>query len=274
MVVIGRRMTRMAVVVALATAALFAGGVPAAAQAPSYVALGDSYSSGVGTRTYYSDSGSCYRSQYAYPVINARAMGAALTFAACSGARVANVLSSQLGGLNGNTRYVTISIGGNDAGFASVITACARPWPWTCWGEIDNANTFIRNTLPGRLNQVYTEIRNRAPNASVVVVGYPRIFNGRECNFAARISPGEQAELNRTANLLATTTAGRASAHGFQFADPRNAFVGHAVCDSVEWINGLSNPIRESYHPNRAGQSAGYAPLVRGRMTVAVAGAS
>ena len=29
-------------------------------------------------------------------------------------------------------------------------------------------------------------------------------------------------------------------------------------CDSVEWVNGLSNPIEESYHPNVAGKQ-GYA---------------
>jgi hypothetical protein len=30
-----------------------------------------------------------------------------------------------------------------------------------------------------------------------------------------------------------------------------------------EWLNGLSNPVSESYHPNRTGQSSGYLPLVR-----------
>ena len=35
--------------------------------APSYVALGDSYSSGIGTRTYLNDGTSCQRSVYAYP---------------------------------------------------------------------------------------------------------------------------------------------------------------------------------------------------------------
>lgn len=238
----------------------------ASAAAGPYVALGDSYSSGVGTRTYYADSGSCYRSAYAYPVLTAQAIGAPLTFAACSGAKVPDVLN-QLGGLSATTSYVTVSVGGNDANFAGVITSCARPWPWTCWGDITNSNNYIRNTLPGTLDNLYAQIRTRAPNARVVVVGYPRVFNGEECNVGARISNGEQVELNNTANLLATTIAGRAAAAGFRYADPRTAFTGHAVCDDVEWINGLSNPILESYHPNRSGHSAGYAPLVRPLLT-------
>lgn len=237
-----------------------------------YTALGDSYSSGVGTRTYYPDSGSCYRSQYAYPVLVSQRIGATLTFAACSGARIPDV-HNQLGSLNGSTNLVTVSVGGNDAGFVSVITACARPWPWTCWGDINNANNFIRNTLPGQLDGLYNTIRGRAPNATVIVVGYPRLFNGEECNFGARISNGEQMELNKTADLLSSTIGARAAAHGFGFVDPRSAFTTHAVCDDVEWLNGLSNPILESYHPNRAGQANGFTPLLLSRLGVAASAA-
>ncbi|MEJ3744363.1 SGNH/GDSL hydrolase family protein [Actinomycetes bacterium KLBMP 9797] len=229
---------------------------------PGYVALGDSYISGTGTREYYADSGSCQRSPHAYPVRVASALGATLTFAACSGATVSGVLNGQLGGLSAATSYVSLSVGGNDISWASVITQCAKPWPYTCWAEIDSAENKIRTVLPGRLDGLYDRIRALAPSARVVVVGYPRLFNGEECNLIARISPGEQAELNAAANLLATTIAGRAGAHGFAFVDARGPFTGHAVCDDVEWINGTSNPISESYHPNRSGH-AGYAALVQ-----------
>jgi lysophospholipase L1-like esterase len=252
---------RTFLVTALATLLCLAGAGPAQAAAGPYTALGDSYSSGVGTRTYYADSGSCYRGPNAYPVKVAARLGAPLTFAACSGARVPDVLN-QLGSLTASTAYVTVSVGGNDAGFADVISQCALPWPWTCTTDINNANNYIRNTLPGALNNLYTQIRTRAPNATVVVVGYPRLFNGEECNVGARISRAEQTSLNATADLLATTTAGRAAAHGFRFVDVRGAFTGHAVCDDVEWLNGLSNPVLESYHPNAAGHGAGYTPLV------------
>ena len=251
---------RVAVVAGMTLAFVLAGLTPARA-APGYTALGDSYSSGVGTREYYDDSGDCQRSPHAYPVLDAARLGADLTFVACSGAKIPGVYD-QLSGLTASTSYVTVSVGGNDAGFTSVLTACAQPWPTTCWDEIDDANAFIRDTLPGQLDGLYTEIRARAPNARVAVVGYPRLFNGEECNLIARISPGEQAALNETADLLATTTADRAAAHGFAFVDVRDAFTGHAVCDDVEWLNGISNPIGESYHPNRSGHSDGYTPLV------------
>ncbi|WP_020579485.1 SGNH/GDSL hydrolase family protein [Actinopolymorpha alba] len=261
MVRIRHQAFRLLVLLGFATGSLIATGIPAGAATPTYTALGDSYSSGVGTRSYYSDGTNCKRSPYAYPVLDAARLSARLTFAACSGAKVADVRNGQLGSLNSATTYVTVSVGGNDTGWSSVLLKCAQPWPTTCWGEIDAANSFIRNTLPGRLDGLYSAIRAAAPNARVVVVGYPRLFNGRECNLAARISPGEQSALNASADLLVTTIAGRAAAHGFRFVDARGPFTGHAVCDTVEWLNGLSNPISESYHPNRSGQT-GYANLV------------
>jgi len=99
------------------------------------------------------------------------------------------------------------------------------------------------------------------------VVGYPRIFMGEDCNAATWFSPSEETRLNQTADLLNSKISAAASARGFLFANPTSRFIGHAVCDNPEWINGLSNPISESYHPNRTGHASGYAPLVSPLLT-------
>jgi lysophospholipase L1-like esterase len=254
---------------ALVTAALAAVTVlaipaaPAFAAGPSYVALGDSYSSGTGTRSYIVDGTSCLRSVYAYPSLIASAKGYTLNFRACSGAKIPDVTNTQLSALGTGTGYVTISVGGNDAGFADVLTTCAQPaWLSNCNGAVDKAQSYIRNTLPGALDTLYSRIRARAPQAKVTVVGYPRIFNGEDCNALTWFSPTEESRLNATADLINSTTAARASAAGFAFANPTSRFVGHAVCDSPEWINGLSNPVVESYHPNISGHASGYTPTV------------
>ena len=253
------------VLVLIATAGLLVLGLAAPAQAapPSYVALGDSYSSGVGTRSYLNDGSSCQRSVYAYPSLIAAAKGYALNFRACSGATVADVTNSQLSALSAANAYVTISVGGNDAGFASVLTTCAQPsWLSNCTGAVDGAQRYIAKTLPGSLRTLYASIRAKAPNATVVVVGYPRIFNGTDCNLLTWFSGSEMTRLNQTANQLDSTIAAAAASAGFGFVNPVPAFVGHAVCDRTEWINGLSSPITESFHPNRSGQASGYTPLV------------
>ena len=245
--------------------------LPAGAAGGQYVALGDSYSSGTGTRTYINDGTSCYRSVYAYPSLDAAQLGLSLTFRACSGAKVADVTNTQLSALTTSTAYVTISVGGNDAGFADVLTECALPgWMSNCNGAIDNAQYIINNVLPSRLASLYSSIKSKAPNAKVIVVGYPRIFNGEDCNAGTWFSPSEESRLNYTADLLNSKTAAAASAKGFTFANPTSRFIGHAVCDDVEWINGLSYPIVESYHPNRTGHASGYVPVTKPLFDVTV----
>ncbi|NPD04569.1 SGNH/GDSL hydrolase family protein [Nocardioides sp. zg-1308] len=236
---------------------------PAQAAAPVYVALGDSYASGTGTRSYIGDGTTCQRSTRAYPSLIAAARGYALNFRACSGARIADVTATQLSALTPATTYVTISVGGNDAGFADVLTTCALPgWMSNCTGAINTAQSYISSTLPTQLAGLYADIRGRAPAAKVVVVGYPRVFMGEDCNAFTWFSPTEQARLNQTADLLNSRTAAAAAASGFSFADPTGAFTGHAVCDDPEYLNGLSSPVTESYHPNTLGHSAGYTPVV------------
>jgi lysophospholipase L1-like esterase len=260
-----RRAARRAAVLLPLLAVLLPLGLqaPAHAAGPSYVALGDSYASGVGTRSYISDGTSCKRSTYAYPYLLASQKGYSLDFQACSGATVSSVTNNQLAAVDSTTEYVTISVGGNDAGFTDVIVECAQPgWMSNCNGAIDQAQAYINNTLPGRLSTLYAAIRTRAPGAVVVVTGYPRLFMGEDCNAGTFFSPSEQTRLNATADLLNSRLSAAAAARGFRFANPTSRFLGHAVCDDVEWVNGLSNPVAESYHPNRLGQGSGYTPLV------------
>ncbi|UPK73022.1 SGNH/GDSL hydrolase family protein [Nocardioidaceae bacterium SCSIO 66511] len=246
-----RTYARIAAAIVL-TAAVATGPPAVSAPADDLVALGDSYSSGTGTREYYDEN--CQRSHFAYAELMAQRLGANLDMQACGGATVSSVTANQLGTLDAETGYVTLTVGGNDAGFTDVLLECGKPgWMSDCDAAVDGAQAYIRDVLPGTLDALYGEISSRAPNAIVVVGSYPRLFMGEDCNAGTWFSPAEQDRLNATADQLADVINAQAAAHGFGFADVREAFTGHAVCDSQAWINGLSNPVRESYHPNRDG---------------------
>src|SRR5436190_5580965 len=165
------------------------------AWATKYVARGDSYSSGTGTRTYYDSN--CQRSVYAYPYLLHNAHPS-WTFvqAACAGAKTGDILNTQASSVTSDTNWVSYTIGGNDAGFSSVIAECTQPsWSSDCDGAIDNAQAFIQNTLPGRLDQVNNTIKSRAPSATVVALDYPRLFNGTDCNAFTWFSAHEMTRL-------------------------------------------------------------------------------
>jgi len=259
------RFVRSGLLVAVAAAGLALVGAPASA-APAagdnYVALGDSYASGTGAGSYGS-SGSCKRSANAYPRLWANTHApASFAFVACSGAVTADVLNNQVGALNASTSLVTISIGGNDAGFSDVMVTCTTGSDSSCVNRVNQARTFAQNTLPGRLDNVYATIRSRAPSARVVVIGYPHLFSASSCWW---FSSTKRNAVNGASDLLSSVTAQRAAAAGFTYEDTRDNFAGHEVCTGSEWITGINwSSLDESYHPNAAGHRSGYLPALNG----------
>lgn len=175
-----RTATYVTSLLAAVTLALTGASAAAAADAQAaggYVALGDSYSSGVGAGSYDSGSGDCRRTPKAYPALWAAANSpASFDFVACSGAVTSDVLNKQMGPLNSSTSLVSLTIGGNDAGFADVMTTCVLQSEANCIARVNTAKAFVESTLPGRLDSVYSQVRAKAPSANVVVLGYPRFY--------------------------------------------------------------------------------------------------
>jgi hypothetical protein len=263
------RRSRLAVFVSsllLAAGAALTGAATAQASslAPTggYAALGDSYSSGVGAGSYISSSGECKRSTKAYPYLWATAHSpSTFDFTACSGARTGDVLSGQLGPLSSATGLVSISVGGNDAGFADVMTTCVSQSDSACISRINTARAYVDSTLPGKLDSVYSAIRSKAPNAHVVVLGYPRFYQlGTTC---LGLSEAKRKAINDASDHLNTAIAKRAANHGFTFGDVRPAFTGHEICSGDSWLHSVNwLNIGESYHPKAPGQSGGYLPVL------------
>lgn len=245
-----------------AAAAVIALANPASAAPVNYVALGDSYASGLGTGSYDGSSGSCKRGPLAYPALWAAATApASFKSVACSGARTGDV-TSQANALTASTNLVTLQVGGNDAGFTDVVTTCTFGSDQDCVNRVNQSKTYIANTLPGQLNSVYGTVRSKSPSAQVVVLGYPRIYKvPGTCNVG--LSDTKRAAINSGSDALHDVISARAAAAGFRYADVRGAFTGHEICSSSWWLNSLSWPVDESYHPNRAGHQSGYLPILR-----------
>jgi lysophospholipase L1-like esterase len=232
------------------------------AQSLDYVALGDSYSSGVGAGSYDSASGNCKRSTRAYPKLWANANSpSSFAFTACSGARTGDVTANQLTPLTSATDLVSITVGGNDAGFADVMTTCVLQSEANCLSRIEQAKAYVDTTLPGKLDQVYSAISAKAPAARVVVLGYPRFYklNG---SCIAGLTENERRAINGAADHLNAATAKRAADHGYTFASVVGTFTGHEICSGSSWLHSLNwLNIGDSYHPTAAGQSGGYLPV-------------
>jgi lysophospholipase L1-like esterase len=247
--------------VAVLVVGLFVGASAAYAAGANYVALGDSYSSGVGAG---GESGSCERSPNAYPQLWANTHApASFQFVAGSGAKTTDVSANQISALSSATTLVSISIGGNDLGFSNIMIDCNLYSDSTCVNEINAAENTAHTQLPGWLDTLYSQIRARAPSAKVVVLSYPRFYDISASWYCPGLSTTKRKKINEGADVLDSVIQGEVAKYSnFYFADVRSSFAsGHEICDSGSWLHSVDwGNIGDSYHPTASGQSGGYLP--------------
>jgi len=242
--------------------AMLTGVSPAGAAAGArYVALGDSYSSGLGAGNYDGSSGACERSANAYPKRWAAGHApASFTSVACAGATTSDVLNSQVFALKARTTLVSITIGGNDARFYRILETCLLESGSACLGAISSAESFVAKQLPARLDATLQTIRAHAPKARIVVLDYPEFYDPAKASTCAGISAVKRTAIDQGANLLDRVISAAAARNGDTFADVRSHFSGHEICDSRSWLHSVAWPIDASYHPTGSGQELGYLP--------------
>jgi hypothetical protein len=247
-----------AITVALA-AAITGTGTPAkAASSVNYVSLGDSYSSGEGAGD---ESGTCDQSPNAYPALWAAANDpASFSFEACSGATTTDVINDQLSALNSSTTLVSITVGGDDVGFASIMETCVLESTSACESAISQGEEYANNTLPGNLDNLFADIAADAPNAQVVVLDYPDFYD-LSVPICIGLSRADHEAIDNGINDLDSVIQTAADDYGFDFADVRSQFSGHELCDGAGWLNSITLPIDDSYHPTATGQADGYYPV-------------
>ncbi len=250
-----------------------------------YVALGDSYSSGVGAEATLSDHNpleKCHRTSKAYyhEVAKTFTFAKGGAFWACSGATTNDILDgrggepAQLGRLSAGTSLVTISIGGNDIGFSKILAACVVKLPWSggCTdqgGDVAARMAELRHDLPALI----AKINARAPRARVLVLGYPKAFSEVAGVGGDNLTVSEQRWLNARAydlgELIRQTAveadrriAARGGHGSVEFVDAYSSFAGHEAGSGDPFMNGLAVDLPamraepRSYHPTIKGQQA------------------
>jgi len=254
-----------ATAVTTATGASPARAIPAARLRPApppvrYVALGDSYTAGALGGDGRPGQAGCARSADAFPALWARRHApASFTSVACAGATTWGVARQQVSALSAGTTLVSLTVGGDDAGFSHVMQTCVlKLWNSGCLDAVASAGAFITSTLPGRLDATLRAIRARAPSARIVVLGYPDLYDLSRSAGCIGLSGAKRAALDRGAGLLDRALSAAAARNGDVFADVQPHFAGHEICDPGSWLHAVTFPLGDSYHPTAAGQERGY----------------
>jgi hypothetical protein len=244
------------------------------------VALGDSFAAG--DLVPFSPSGTpagCLRSTHNYGADAARALGLTRFIdAACTGATTADMTRPesvlfgtnppQFSALAANDSVVTLTIGGDNIGFPSILTTCARlsltdPFGNPCQrhytaGGTDRLVAAINAAAP-KVAAVLRGIHARAPYARVLLVGYPDILpaTGDGCWPLVPFAFGDVPYLRGIEIDVNQMLAAAAAANGATFVDTYTPTIGHDACQApnVKDVEGLV-PTSPAYpfHPNERGQ--------------------
>jgi lysophospholipase L1-like esterase len=254
----GRFVTRLVTMLVALAGFVVVGALPAAADnsgTVQYVALGDSYAAGQGGGDYLND---CLQSLNGYPyLLEPKRRIDLRANAACTGASTSEVSSTQLSELNQDTGLVTLTVGAADLDLSGVLAACtAVPPAVPPVGCQDAINVALGQLalLGGSLSNLYALVADAAPNALIVVTGYPYLFE---------IVPGDPTaaikdQINNAITLLNSTiqqavAAAQAAGVNIVYVDVTAEFAGHGIGSKKPFINPDG---ADAYHPNAAGYRA------------------
>ncbi len=250
----------------------------------SYVAIGDSYTSA--PYVYLTDiAKGCLRSNGNYPSVLAKQIGAKLDDVSCSGADTNDLTSpqrtfqdssvpAQIDAVSASTKLVTVGLGGNDSGlFASLSRGCPIRGPG---GQVFQGKTDRDGASCGKVSRAAADrtvagigrnlvkaleaIEAKAPDAKVVLVGYPRIASTTTtCPKLLPASLANERSVDAVTRKLRDAMRSAASSTKATFVDMYAASKGHDVCAGESaWINGVSTDVRRAapLHPFSREQKA------------------
>ena len=283
-----RRILAALAAVALGLGLTGAGAASATAAPPpsvaKYVALGDSIAAGQGGGV---PLDFCARTDGGYaaqlddvPRINL------LRNAACTGATIDDTWA-QLSQVNRGTTLVTLTVGANDLGLDTVYAQCATV---PDGGDLNACLAAVQGVIEGApgliepLAMLIAGVAQRAPNATIVVTGYPHLLEPVNLVLCLEFLSIEECQALNTLVLAVNTAtdtlngaiqAAVALAHGnganVVYADVVEAFAGHGVqlvpeAPSDPWW-GL-DPVNDPagfLHPTYAGYTA-YAQVILSKL--------
>jgi lysophospholipase L1-like esterase len=281
------------IAVLAATGLLVAGPVTTQATATTtaaplvYVAMGDSFAAGSLVLP-AKEVLTCARSAVNYASLVAQQLQPAkFRDVTCGGATTAHFANPQPGiiagtaapqydALSADTTVVTVGIGGNDVGLVGLAISCVNLLPQgvgtSCKatntaGGVDRLAQKIDAFAP-TYGTVIERIRERAPQAKILMVGYPTGIKKGGCWPFVPVWGVDADYLQAALTRLNARMAEQANAHGATYVDLATPSVGHDMCKpaGTRWIEGLiPSPTTNGLvplHPNAAGLRNAVPPIL------------
>jgi lysophospholipase L1-like esterase len=179
---------------------------------------------------------------------------------------------------NTYSKVITISVGGNDAGLISKLTACAGLGPTCNWAndpkKKEQTAIEIKN-IYNKLVNTYKTIHTNSSDSKIYVVGYPNIIDpDGNCDAVTGVSlnSNERDFMVESVKYLNQVVKAAAVSAGVKYLDVQDSYGDQTLCGSKspnanngirtgddnnlindsEWLRFIGN---ESFHPNTLGHN-------------------
>ena len=234
-----------------------------------YVSMGSSYAAGPGVGQSDAASGACARSRSNYAHLLAERRHLSLVDVGCSGAttedildRAQNGFAPQIEAVDGQTRLVTVTIGGNDLDYmTNLFGYSCRDTGGNC-GVTSDAEVDQRIAgLPQSLRKIVAEVHRRAPRTRLVLIDYLPVVpatDPADCA-AVPLSPDDGARMRAVAVRLARVIGDVAAETHTILVKASLIGAGHDACALEPYVAGYKPALNPSwprpvaYHPNQKG---------------------
>lgn len=247
---------------------------------PTYVALGDSYTSAPGVPQTEQESG-CLRSNGNYANLVANQLKSQFVDVSCSGATTVSLVGAQqanghvvppqFAALTADTSLVTIGIGGNDVKlFETMVGVCAQ----FALSDRDGSPCKDYMADAGRKKDLLLEkidkvqervtsalkgVRNRSPQAEIVLVGYPQPVPAQGRCRILPLAKKDYPYVRDVVTRLGDAMRAAAKKADVDYIDMVKASRGHDICAGTEaWVNGANTDLMRAlaFHPFAEEQQA------------------
>lgn len=189
---------------------------------------------------------------------------------------------------NQTVDYVTLTLGGNDAGFKDVITSALNPVDYLMPNNLYEQFSYLFepdkeghrgiDTILSNLEQSYKDISSEAGNqARIIVAGYPKLLDENGKGFLVRKDSAKVIDnaIHIFNEKIEQLVKKNETKYNTYFVSVESAFDGKAAYTKDAYINGISIPTTEdrddwsvggaTFHPNAKGAKA-YADCVQAKI--------
>lgn len=177
--------------------------------------------------------------------------------------------------------FITLTAGGNDVGFAEILTYCAGHL-YTCYyaQEHNALHDSLLGSIKaqkGRITKLIQQVKSSSPTTVIYILGYPKFLaNNTGCQLSVGYLNGnEKRMINDGVELLNQTTKIAAMQEGAYYVDIQEALYGGRLCEGThDYVSGLDNldggvtnssaDRNQAFHPNANGHAKIAQALVQG----------